>query len=513
MNSVFDHYMSPARQQRIAQTLARQEELRTIYWEQYDHFVERRMAWRASTMRHLFHLLPGKRILEIGAGNGSFTRALLRMTDGECPITSLVFSKAFEKPITFSDGSRADNVTIRHVEAFPGDMQDNDYDYIVAYHMLQDDIKYDVLYEMKKMLKPGGGILLYERNPWNPYYRVRMILRKVLPLAWKRPYEMISFGKLQIMSGLTDLGYTHIRAMPYDFIYSPLPEFMLWPVKQLSLILENCPLVRNFAASLYIIARKEDLAETTSSACDLSHHEMFFHKVSFVIPCHNEEMNIYPLIKSIRDFFPNYIREIIIVDDNSTDDTYEIARLIMEKDSKVQVIRRSPPNGVGRALRDGIQAAQGRYILIMDSDFLEIIPEMRNLFDSVASGADVAIGSRFSRESVLLNYPFTKIIVNRLFHMLANFLLGKQFRDISNNLKLLRSEIAKEIILESDDFAANAETGLKPIMSGYDVREVPISWINRSVSMGLSSFKILKTGPNYCRVLFRLFARRVLRKV
>jgi hypothetical protein len=55
----------------------------------------------------------------------------------------------------------------------------------------------------------------------------------------------------------------------------------------------------------------------------------------------------------------------------------------------------------------------------------------------------------------------------------------------------------KNLDIEQDHFAANVETGLKPILSGYDVREVPISWINRTIDMGSSSFKIVKIAPNY----------------
>ena len=70
-------------------------------------------------------------------------------------------------------------------------------------------------------------------------------------------------------------------------------------------------------------------------------------------------------------------------------------------------------------------------------------------------------------------------------------------------------QVADQLWLESDDFAANAETGLQPILLGFDVREVPISWINRSVDMGFSSFNLVKTGPNYLAVFWRLFSRRL----
>jgi hypothetical protein len=72
----------------------------------------------------------------------------------------------------------------------------------------------------------------------------------------------------------------------------------------------------------------------------------------------------------------------------------------------------------------------------------------------------------------------------------------------------MRKEVLNSLVLESDDFAANVETGLQPILLGYKVEEIPISWINRSVDMGFSSFNLLNTSPNYFVVLFRLVFRK-----
>ena len=72
-------------------------------------------------------------------------------------------------------------------------------------------------------------------------------------------------------------------------------------------------------------------------------------------------------------------------------------------------------------------------------------------------------------------------------------------RDISNNLKLYRAEILKALRIEEPGFAANVETGLKPLLDGYRIDEVPISWINRTPDMGSSSFRIASVAPGYFR--------------
>ncbi len=221
------------------------------------------------------------------------------------------------------------------------------------------------------------------------------------------------------------------------------------------------------------------------------------------MPSHNEELNIRPLVETLLRLYGDYIHEIIIVNDNSTDRTAEVTREVARQHPRVQLIDRPPPNGVGLALRDGCAVASGRYILTMDCDFVQILPEVGDLFDAIAAGRDGAIGSRFSHESVMINYPFFKTLCNRTFHLLVNLLLVWRVRDLSNNLKLYRTDIFRNIEIEERHFAANAELGLKPILAGYDIEEVPISWINRTIDMGSSSFRIVKVAPNYMGTLVR----------
>jgi hypothetical protein len=146
----------------------------------------------------------------------------------------------------------------------------------------------------------------------------------------------------------------------------------------------------------------------------------------------------------------------------------------------------------------------------MDCDFQHLLPEIRDLFDAAAEGYEVVVGSRFSRHSILLNYPVQKIIANLGFHVLAQLLLWRRFRDLTNNLKLMRREVVENLRLMEPGFAVNAETGLQPLSMGYTIKEVPISWINRTPDMGVSSFRLMRVGGGYWRVLGRLWLRNVL---
>ena len=394
------------------------------------------------------------------------------------------------------------------LDTFPGTLKGRQFDYIVGWNLLTDDNCGPLLLEVKKLLKPGGQVLFFNVNPWNPYYKIRRILSKAVSFVLKKREEGNSLNRIDLFTTISEVGFTGIKILPYDFVYPPIPRFLLWPLQNLSLIFENFPYLRNFAGSLYIFAQKQPVEGAKRNLANLAQHKILKGKVSIVVPCRNEEDNIPSLVENLLGCYGDYIHEIILVDDNSRDLTAKIATTLGERDPRVRLIRREMPNGVGRTLREGFNAVTGDYVLTMDCDFQHIMPELTGLFDAVAEGADVAIGSRFFRDSVLLNYAFTKILANRGFHIIANLLLGKHFRDVTNNLKLMKKEVLDAIHLESDDFAANAETGLQPILLGYNVQEVPISWINRSVDMGFSSFNLFSTGPNYLRVLVRLIRRK-----
>jgi hypothetical protein len=145
----------------------------------------------------------------------------------------------------------------------------------------------------------------------------------------------------------------------------------------------------------------------------------------------------------------------------------------------------------------------------MDCDFQHLLPEFRDLLDGAAEDYDVVIGSRFSRHSVLLNYPFLKILANRAFHALVVILFWRRIRDVTNNLKIMRREVVQDLQLRQSGFAVNAETGLQPLLLGCRVKLVPISWINRTPGMGVSSFRLVNVGGGYGQVLFGLWLRYV----
>jgi glycosyltransferase involved in cell wall biosynthesis len=351
----------------------------------------------------------------------------------------------------------------------------------------------------------GGEVVFYESNPWNPVLQLRRAL-----LARNDTRRLIGMRRLYEL--MSELGFIRTFAVYNDFVYAPLTKRAAWFLRNASILLENAPGIRRLAGSILLHAQKPPRI-VPRPLVSLADHPSLNGKVSVVIPCHNEEANLEPLVNRLVAHLGPYLHEIIPVDDNSTDGTRALIHRLAADDPRIRPVFRTPPNGVGRALRDGYAAATGEWVLSMDCDFQHLLAEMRDLFDAAASDEyDVIVGSRFSRHSVLLNYPFQKILANRGFHLLASIVLLRRFRDLTNNLKLMRRSVLDNLLLNEPGFAANAETGLLPMLLGYRVKETPIAWINRTPDMGTSSFKLAKVGGGYGRVLWNLWRRAVLHR-
>ena len=263
--------------------------------------------------------------------------------------------------------------------------------------------------------------------------------------------------------------------------------------------------MRELCGTLYIWARKPGVRRSRLPNVNLATHASLHGSTSVVIPCHNEATTL-PAARARR----SSTRTTTTSTRSSSSTTRARTRprtsrgALAAQDPRVRLIQRTSDPGVGGALQAGYAAATGRYVLSLDCDFVLIVPELRDLFDAVAEGRDGAIGSRFSHQSVLVNYPLPKILANRAFHLLLRPFVGRRVRDVSNNLKLYRDDVVRELEITEPGFAANAEIGIQPLLAERDIEEVPMSWVDRAPDMGTSAFNIARAGPGYVRVLARL---------
>jgi dolichol-phosphate mannosyltransferase len=475
--------------------LARRENHASDYRKRLDPIASERLIWQAHIFRHLVHLLPGETILEIGSGDGSFTAALATMSRGRNKLVSVTATgQAAEVP----------DVEAIALDSLPGPLAGRRFQYIVAQNILDRETVSYVMEHAFALLEDGGRGIFIETNPWNPMSAARQAIRDL----FTRSRYPVLLSRTQLYELLSEIGFIRVSARFTDFVYRPFTPTpgMARVMRNASVLLENMPLIQSLAGRIVLHSQRppRNVERPIVSLCGL---ESLRHAVSFVIPCHDEEMNIPALVNGLRGYYGDYVHEIVLVNDNSRDATGAVIDGLAADDPRIVPVHRSPPNGVGNALRDGYAAASGAWVMSMDCDFQHLLPEMEEMFEAAAAGADVVFGSRFSRRSVLINYPFGKILDNRSFHVLANMVvrLGG-LRDVTNNLRLMRGDLARRLVINEPWFAANAEIGLQLALLGKSVHEVPISWINRTFDMGQSSFKVLKSGAGYARVLWR-FAR------
>jgi len=206
-------------------------------------------------------------------------------------------------------------------------------------------------------------------------------------------------------------------------------------------------------------------------------------KLSVVVPVFNERTTLVEVIRRMRTVeLPDGIeREIIMVDDGSTDGTRDVLRQL--GDSTVRVLKHDTNRGKGAAVRTGLQVASGDYVLVQDAD-LEYDPEdWPKLIAPVQRGrARVVYGSRFTGER--RNMLFLHWVGNRVLSLVTNVLYNTTLSDMETCYKLVDRSLLLDLDLRSERFDIEPEITAKILKRRIRIYEVPISYTGREFDEG-----------------------------
>ncbi len=225
--------------------------------------------------------------------------------------------------------------------------------------------------------------------------------------------------------------------------------------------------------------------------------------LSVLIPVFNEKATVLELLSRVEAVQIPLAKELIVVDDGSTDGTRDILAALARPNVKVLLHERN--RGKGAAVRTALAAAQGEFALIQDAD-LEYDPaEYPALLAPLIDGrADVVYGSRFLGGGAHRVLLFWHYFANKLFTLITNVLYDINLTDMGTCYKVFRTELVQAIPLESERFGIEAELSAKVCKRRLRIYEVPISYSGRTYSEGK---KITwKDGFSYlwCLLRYRL---------
>lgn len=201
--------------------------------------------------------------------------------------------------------------------------------------------------------------------------------------------------------------------------------------------------------------------------------------LSLIIPAYNEGERLPATLPPVIEFLEAqpYASELIIVNNNSRDNTGEIARQFAVARPYIRVIDELT-QGKGAAVRTGMLAATGDYLFMADADFSMPVSEIAKFLPPNLSHYDVAIGSREARGAVRYNEPAYRHFMGRVFNFYVKVLAIPGFEDTQCGFKCFRREVAHDILPSQtiDGWAFDVELLFIALRRGYRVVEIPVVW-------------------------------------
>ena len=203
--------------------------------------------------------------------------------------------------------------------------------------------------------------------------------------------------------------------------------------------------------------------------------------ISIVIPTYNERENIEKLIPNVEGVLKRneIIGEIIIIDDNSPDGTGKLAEELNKKYKNIKVIERKKKEGVGSARRLGFSSAKYEIIISMEGDNTHNPDYIPLFLKKIEDGADLVIGSRYLRDSRIINWPLKRRVISKVSNFVARFFAGVRLTDVTNGYRSFRKRMYERLTIDSTGYPYNMEFACEANALGFKITEIPIIFKDR----------------------------------
>ncbi len=217
-------------------------------------------------------------------------------------------------------------------------------------------------------------------------------------------------------------------------------------------------------------------------------------KTLVIIPTYNEMENISNIINSLTDYYPEF--DILIVDDNSPDETWKYVEERGKTDKRIHLIKREGKMGLGTAYVAGFRfAIENDYqrVIQMDADFSHDPKSIKDLL-RFSDDFDLVIGSRYIQGVNVVNWPMSRLLLSYFANVYTKLITGLPVKDATGGFKCFRIDVLKAIDLSyirSNGYAFQIEMNFKAWKKGFSIKEVPIVFTDRLEGSSKMSKKIV----------------------
>jgi len=219
---------------------------------------------------------------------------------------------------------------------------------------------------------------------------------------------------------------------------------------------------------------------------------------SVIMPARDEQDSLPGTLRGIYSAFSAAAipHEIVVVDDGSTDGTWEALQQALTRVPTLRPVRNIGEHGFGRAVGYGLDQSRGDAMVVMMADESDDCRDVVRYWELLNEGWDAVFGSRFVRGGGVVDYPQHKLILNRLANLFLRVIFHVPFNDFTNAFKAYRRNAIEGCQpFLSPHFNLTIEIPLKTIVRGYSWTVIPITWRNRR--SGVSKLKIREMGSRY----------------